>query len=285
MDQINKTKKKTAVINVDRNSVELIPTKDEIKDDENGIGGGGFEQHEAERAAAKTAYNARLESPSKIVDNTHLNDFYGLTQFKVKWAASLHLLIKHIEKKDDFKNEFYHPLNYAYDGKINEFVSWVTRFNDKLTHYTDKKTIHIVGHSNLMKGGLKQIDKETGKNYLLKAVQQGITETNAWRLLINKNIDDIKIYKGIPKKIKGDPTWENSKMCNTELVDKAAADKAAADKAVADKAVADKAAADKAAADKDAADKKPDSSMWKMWEANEDRKLEEDQPKKQTGWW
>ena len=161
---------------------------------------------------------------TETVNNVGINnvsDFYGLTQFKVKWAASLHLLIKHIEKKDDFKNEFYHPLNYAYDGKINEFVSWVTRFNDKLTHYTENPTIHIVGHSNLMKGGLKQIDKETGKNYRLKAEQQGITETNAWRLLINKTIDNITMYKGIPKKFEDDPTWENSKMCNTKLVDRA----------------------------------------------------------------
>ena len=220
-DFINKKKKKTAGINEDRNSVELIPTEEEIKEAENGIGGGGYEQREAKRAAAKTAYNARLASPSKIVDNTHLNDFYGLNRFKVKRAASLHLLIKHVEKKADFKNEFYHPLNYAYDGKINEFVSWVTRFEEKLKHYTDNPTIHIVGHSNLMKGGLKEIDKETGKNYRLKAEQQGITETNAWRLLINKTIDNITMYKGIPKEFEDDPTWENSKMCNTKLVDKA----------------------------------------------------------------
>lgn len=151
----------------------------------------------------------------------NVSDFYGLNRFKVQFAASLHLLIKHFEKQDDFKNEFYHPLNYAYNGKINEFVSWVTRFNDKLTPYTDKETIHIVGHRNLMKGGLKQIDKETGKNYILKAEQQGITETNAWRLLIDKTIHNITMYKGIPEKFEDDPTWENSKMCNTKLVDKA----------------------------------------------------------------
>jgi hypothetical protein len=116
----------------------------------------------------------------------------------------------------DIKTKFYDPINYAYNGKIEEFVTWVGKHNEKLVKYTTGDIIHIIGHSNLMKAGLEQIDEELGatNRYKLKAKQLGILETNAWSLKINSsNINTIELFKGIPKKVKTDPNWKDAELC------------------------------------------------------------------------
>ena len=153
----------------------------------------------------------QIKSGGVLLNDPHISDFYGLKTFGVNYASSLGIVTKRFT--GNRFNDFYNPLNYAYNGKLNEFISWLQSNTIKLSEYLATDKVHIIGHSNLMKNGLEQIDKVTGKYYYKLAVQQDILKTNAWSLKINKDIKNIELLKGIPKKLATDSKWNDSLLC------------------------------------------------------------------------
>lgn len=195
-----------------------------------------------------------IDTRNQVAVGDLTTDLYGLNYFSQNWlpslqgvrtrnAAAFGVFFK--PRFSSTKEKFYDALNYAYDGKIYEFVNWVSIHQDKLTKYLSMDTIHIVGHSNLMKSGLKQIDEELRhkkrQGIMMTQNALGTLDTNAWTLLIkNSDISQLDITPGIPKKVKGvDKPWEKNYMCNQKGAVKADAKVYADEKAKEAKAQAD----------------------------------------------
>ena len=176
-----------------------------------------------------------IDTRNQVAVGDLTTDLYGLNYLSQNWlpslqgvrtrnAAAFGVFFK--PRLSSTKEKFYDALNYAYDGKIYEFVNWVNIHKGKLNEYLSMDTIHIVGHSNLMKAGLKQIDEELRhkkrQGIMMTQKALGTLDTNAWTLLIKQSdISQLEITPGIPKKGKGDKPWGENYMCNQKGAAKA----------------------------------------------------------------
>ena len=179
----------------------------------------------------------KYNPPSEDIKN-----FYKLDEPLVDKASSAKVFAR-IDAKRQFSRDWYHELNYAYDGDIVDFVNWISIHKQKLIDagaVNLKTSVNVVAHSNLMKSGVQSIDRVLGKTKMYDygnkegEDKKSIFDTNAWTLIIPAS-DVTKInptqhmIKGIPKKDKkSDPTWTESTLCNTKGAAKADAAKAAA---------------------------------------------------------
>ena len=147
-------------------------------------------------------------------------DLYGLRNWSKSYfkstSASLfgYFTKPNTESKESYENKY----GYVFDGEIGDFIKWLYLHREALKPYLKQPTIHIVAHSNLMKSGMKSINKyleDKGKK--VHELTKKITDTNAWTLKIQDfNYENIIIHPGIPKKEKGDPKWDKNIQCNTK---------------------------------------------------------------------
>ena len=144
-------------------------------------------------------------------------DLYGLknwskSYFKSTSASLLGFFTKpNTQSKENYEDKY----NYVFNGELGDFIKWLNLHKQALSSYLGGETIHIVAHSNLMKSGMKSINKYLLKNNLEKhELSESVTDTNAWTLFI-KGFDysTIKITPGIVKKEKGDPQWHENTQC------------------------------------------------------------------------
>lgn len=147
-------------------------------------------------------------------------DLYGLRNWSKSYfkstSASLfgYFTKPNTESKESYENKY----GYVFDGEIGDFIKWLYLHREALKPYLKQPTIHIVAHSNLMKSGMKSINKyleDKGKK--VHELTKNITDTNAWTLKIQDfNYENIIIHPGIPKKEKGDPSWAYNYQCSDD---------------------------------------------------------------------
>lgn len=147
-------------------------------------------------------------------------DLYGLRNWSKSYfkstSASLfgYFTKPNTESKESYENKY----GYVFDGEIGDFIKWLYLHREALKPYLKQPTIHIVAHSNLMKSGMKSINKyleDKGKK--VHKLDTDVTATNAWTLKIQDfNYENITIHAGIPKKEKGDPKWDKNIQCKTK---------------------------------------------------------------------
>ena len=145
-------------------------------------------------------------------------DLYGLRNWSKSYfkstSASLfgYFTKPNTQSKENYEDKY----GYVFDGEIGDFIKWLYLHREALKPYLKQPAIHIVAHSNLMKSGMKSINKyleDKGKK--VHELTKKITDTNAWTLKIQDfNYENIIIHPGIPKKEKGDPKWDKNTQCN-----------------------------------------------------------------------
>jgi hypothetical protein len=144
-------------------------------------------------------------------------DLYGLRNWSKSYfkSTSASLLGYFTKPNTQSKGNYEDKYNYVFNGELGDFIKWLNLHKQALSDYLGGETIHIVAHSNLMKSGMKSINKyleDKGKK--IHELTKKITDTNAWTLFI-KDFDysTINITAGIPKKVKGDPQWDKNTQC------------------------------------------------------------------------
>lgn len=144
-------------------------------------------------------------------------DLYGLRNWSKSYfkSTSASLLGYFTKPNTQSKGNYEDKYNYVFNGELGDFIKWLNLHKQALSDYLGGETIHIVAHSNLMKSGMKSINKYLLKNNLEKhELSESVTDTNAWTLFI-KDFDysKIKITPGIVKKGKGDLKWDKNTQC------------------------------------------------------------------------
>lgn len=147
-------------------------------------------------------------------------DLYGLRNWSKSYfkstSASLfgYFTKPNTQSKENYEDKY----GYVFDGEIGDFIKWLYLHREALKPYLKQPAIHIVAHSNLMKSGMKSINKyleDKGKK--VHELTKKITDTNAWTLKIQDfNYENIIIHPGIPKKEKGDPSWAYNYQCSDD---------------------------------------------------------------------
>tara|TARA_B100001287_G_scaffold253183_1_gene235675 strand:- start:16977 stop:19232 length:2256 start_codon:yes stop_codon:yes gene_type:complete len=104
-------------------------------------------------------------------------DYYGfkkfvrsnvstLTKLQIQYAGISSVFISPDPKKLLNNLNFYNPVHYAVDGRVEQFLFWISFFKSILKKNKflseNDNNIHVVGHSNLMRTALKSIDRNNG---------------------------------------------------------------------------------------------------------------------------
>ena len=104
-------------------------------------------------------------------------DYYGfkkflrsnistLTKLQIQYAGISSVFISPDPKRLLSNLNFYNPVHYAVDGRVEQFLFWISFFKSILKSNNflseEDNNIHVVGHSNLMRTALKSIDRNNG---------------------------------------------------------------------------------------------------------------------------